>query len=140
MSPRDLLRWGAALGCAGSVIMVFSPDYWTLVIAYTVSSLGFAFTRPGFTAGASLSVDQPEQAAAAGAIAAVNGLNVILAPLFLLLYERVRPGPFVVSALILAGLTIYAFANSSLRNVSDGATSEDEATESMLEKSDEGAV
>jgi MFS family permease len=140
MSPRDLLRWGAALGCAGSVIMALAPDYWTLVIAYTVSSLGFAFTRPGFTAGASLSVEQPEQAAAAGAIAAVNGLNVILAPLFLLLYERFRPGPFIVSAVILAGLTIYAYANGALRTVSDAAASEDEATESLLEKGDEGAV
>jgi MFS family permease len=140
MSPRDLLRWGAALGCAGSVIMALAPDYWTLVIAYTVSSLGFAFTRPGFTAGASLSVGQPEQASAAGAIAAVNGLNVILAPLFLLLYERFRPGPFVVSAVILAGLTVYAYANTSLRTVSDAAASEDEATESLLEKGDEGAV
>ena len=140
MSPRDLLRWGAGLACAGSLIMAYSPDYWTLVIAYTVSSLGFAFTRPGFTAGASLSVEQPEQAAAAGAIAAVNGLNVILAPLFLLLYERVRPGPFVVSAVILAGLTVYAYANPALRTVSDQAASEDEATESLLEKSDEGAV
>ena len=65
---------------------------------------------------------------------------MILAPLFLLLYEWVRPGPFVVSAVILAGLTIYAYANPSLRTVSDGATSEDEATESLLEKSDEGAV
>ena len=140
MSPRHLLRWGAGLGCAGSVIMAFSPDYWTLVIAYTVSSLGFAFTRPGFTAGASLSVEQPEQAAAAGAIAAVNGLNVILAPLFLLLYERVRPGPFVVSAVILAGLTVYAYANPALRTVSDAAASDDETTEALLERSDEGAV
>ena len=140
MSPRHLLRWGAGLGCAGSVIMAFSPDYWTLVIAYTVSSLGFAFTRPGFTAGASLSVEQPEQAAAAGAIAAVNGLNVILAPLFLLLYERVRPGPFVVSAVILAGLTVYAYANPALRTVSDTAASDDETTEALLERSDEGAV
>jgi MFS family permease len=140
MSPRDLLRWGAGLGCAGSLIMAFAPDYWTLVIAYTVSSLGFSFTRPGFTAGASLAVTQTEQAGAAGAIAAVNGLNVILAPLFLLLYEQIHAAPFLVSAALLAGLMVYTFANAALRNASEGATSEDEATESLLEKSDEGAV
>jgi len=140
MSPRDLLRWGAGLGCAGSLIMAFAPDYWTLVIAYTVSSLGFSFTRPGFTAGASLAVSQTEQASAAGAIAAVNGLNVILAPLFLLLYEQIHAAPFLVSATMLAGLLIYTIANAALRNASEGATSEDEATDSLLEKGDEGAV
>jgi len=140
MSPRDLLRWGAGLGCAGSLIMAFAPDYWTLVIAYTVSSLGFSFTRPGFTAGASLAVDQTEQAGAAGAIAAVNGLNVILAPLFVALYEFVHPAPFLVSAAVLAALLIYTVANGALRNASEGATSEDEATDSLLEKGDEGAV
>jgi len=140
MSPRDLLRWGAGLGCAGSLIMAFAPDYWTLVIAYTVSSLGFSFTRPGFTAGASLAVEQTEQAGAAGAIAAVNGLNVILAPLFLLLYEQIHAAPFLLSAAVLAALALYTLANAALRNASEGATSEDEATDSMLEKSDEGAV
>ncbi|MDR3506899.1 MAG: MFS transporter [Caulobacteraceae bacterium] len=137
MSPRHLLRWGVALAAAGNLLVAFAPDYWNVVIAYTLSSLGFSFARPGFTAGASLTVDLDDQARAAGAIAAVNGVNVVFAPLFVKLYEVVHPAPFLLCAAILIGLLIYAFSNSVLRRAGEGPTSEDEASISILEKNEE---
>lgn len=137
MSPRHLLRWGVCLAAAGELLVAFAPDYWTVVLAYTLASLGFSFARPGFTAGASLSVPQADQARAAGAIAAVNGVNVVLAPLFVKLYEMVHPAPFLLCTAILAGLALYAFSNDILRKAGEAATSEDEATISILEKSEE---
>lgn len=137
MSPRHLLRWGVCLAAAGNLIVAFAPDYWTVVLAYTLSSLGFSFARPGFTAGASLSVPQEDQARAAGAIAAVNGVNVVLAPLFVKLYEMVPPAPFLLCMTILIGLGIFAWSNGVLRRAGEAATSEDEATISILEKSEE---
>jgi MFS family permease len=141
MSPRHLLRWGAGLAAAGSLIVALSPDYWTVVIGYALSSLGFSFARPGFTAGASLTVGQNDQARAAGAIAAVNGVNVVLAPLFVLLYQRVgHASPFLVTLVVLLGLMAFAFLNSILRGAGESATTEDDATVSILEKSEEGGV
>ena len=141
MSPRHLLRWGAGLAAVGSLIVALSPDYWTVVIGYALASLGFSFARPGFTAGASLTVGQNDQARAAGAIAAVNGVNVVLAPLFVLLYEKIgHPVPFLVTLVVLLGLLAYAFLNTILRAAGEDAATEDDATVSILEKSEEGGV
>ncbi|HEX4180083.1 MAG TPA: MFS transporter [Caulobacteraceae bacterium] len=138
MSPRHLLRWGAGLAAAGSLLMAFAPDYWTVVIAFALCNLGFAFARPGFTAGSSLAVRPGEQAAAAGAIAAVNGVNIIFAPFFVGLYGRVHIAPFLVILVVLAGLAAFAFLNPTLRRAGENPASEEDATVSLLERHEEG--
>jgi MFS family permease len=138
MGPRDLIRWGVALAAGANLLVALAPDYWTVVIGFAVSSLGYGFARPGFTAGASLSVDMHEQAAAAGAIGALNGLNVIVAPLFVWLYEAIHPAPFLLNTAILAGLFVYALKNGILQGAGERATSDDDTATSMLERSDEG--
>ncbi|MFI4976183.1 MAG: MFS transporter [Caulobacterales bacterium] len=146
MTPSSLLRWGAGLAALGNLVVAVSPDFATATVGYALSSLGFSFARPGFTAGASLSVGMADQARAAGAIAAVNGVNVILAPLAVTFYHLNGPGPFLLNAAILLGLVAYAFSNGILRNVDAGHTEMpalddrgDIAVTTTLERSDEGA-
>jgi MFS family permease len=140
MAPKDLLRWGAGLAALGNLIVAFSPDFASATVGYALSSLGFSFARPGFTAGASLSVGMDEQAGAAGAIAATNGMNVILAPLAVGFYRLNGPGPFLLNAAVLAGLALYAFSNRILRNVGVAPLGEEQvAITATLERSDEGA-
>lgn len=138
MTPRSLLRWGAGLAAMGNLIVAMSPDFATAVIGYALSSLGFSFARPGFTAGASLSVPMKDQARAAGAIAAVNGVNVILAPLAVSFYRFSAPGPFLLNGAILIGLLLYAFRDPLLGQTGKGLGSEEEAVMATLERSDEG--
>lgn len=138
MSPKDLLRWGAAIAAGANLIVAFAHSYQAEVIGFALSSLGYGFCRPGFTAGASLSVSQAEQASAAGAIAAVNGVNTVVAPLFVLLYGAFHPAPFLVNAAILGALVVYAFSNRVLTNAGTEATTEDEAALSSLERDREG--
>jgi MFS family permease len=138
MSPRHLLRWGAGLAAAGSLLMALAPDYWTVVIAFALCNLGFAFARPGFTAGSSLAVGHGEQARAAGAIAAVNGVNIIFAPFFVGLYGRNHVAPFLITLAILFGLMLFAFLHPVLRRAGESPTSEADATVSILERSEEG--
>ncbi|AYV45355.1 MFS transporter [Caulobacter flavus] len=139
MGPRELMRWGVAVAALGNVVVAFAPDYAGVAIGYAVSSLGYGFARPGFTAGASLSVGARDQAGAAGAIAAINGLNVVVAPLFVLLYEAVGWAPFVLNALILVAMLAYALRQAVLSRVSTAEASE-EATLAGLERGDEGGV
>jgi MFS family permease len=140
MTPRDLLRWGAGLAALGNLVVAFSPDYAAATLGYALSSLGFSFARPGFTAGSSLSVKMEEQAGAAGAIAAVNGVNVMLAPLAVVFYKFNAAGPFVLNAAILAGLLLYAWRNEILRGVGVALVAgEQVAITATLERSDEGA-
>jgi hypothetical protein len=80
-----------------------------------------------------------DQAGAAGAIAAVNGVNIVIAPFAVSFYKAVPAGPFVVAAIVLAGLLAYAWLDPILNSVGDSlAGSEDLAIEATLERSDEG--
>ena len=138
MGPTELLRWGAGLAAGSNLLVAFAPNYWTLVIGYSVASLGYAFARPGFSAGASLSVEMHEQARVAGAISSIFGLNVIFAPLFVWLYQASHAGPFLLNMMILAGLLWMALRNTVLKNAGERAVEDREAAASLLERRDEG--
>ena len=139
MGPRELMRWGVAAAALGNIVVAFAPDYAAVAIGYAIASLGYGFARPGFTAGDSLSVEAKDQAGAAGAIAAINGLNVVVAPLFVLLYEKIGWAPFALNTAILLGLLVYALRQVMLRSVNQGDADE-EAAIAGLERSDEGGV
>lgn len=139
MTPRDLLRWGVLLAAGGNLVVAFAPDYAAVVVGFAISSLGYGFARPGFTAGASLAVNLGEQARAAGAIAAINGANVLLAPAFVWFYEQWAPGPFLLNVAILAGLLAYAFADRQLSSVNDRAGLDEATTTAALARDDEGS-
>ncbi|WP_347338476.1 MFS transporter [Bradyrhizobium forestalis] len=124
MTPKVLLRWGAGLASLGSVLIAFSPNYATAIIGYALASLGFALARPGFIVGASLSVPMKDQGRVAGAIGAVNGVNVLFAPFAVSLYEVFAPGPFLLESAVLAALLAYACLSPTLRNVGSIRTEE----------------
>lgn len=138
MAPRDLLRWGAGLAAAANLLVAFAPSYSAVVMGYALSSLGYGFCRPGFTAGASLAVGLREQARAAGAIAAVNGISVVAAPLFVFLYGLWGPAPFLLNTVVLAGLLAYALSNPVLAAAGAAPTTENETALASLERSREG--
>jgi len=140
MTPRQLLRWGVAVAAGGNLIVALAPDYWTAVAGFAVSSLGFGLARPGFTAGASLAVNQVDQARAAGAIGAVNGVNVVFAPLFVLAYKGYGPSPFLASAVVLALLIIYCFRNPQLRAADPRPAGPGVAAQATFERTDEGGA
>ena len=137
MTPRELLRWGVGVAALGNLIVALAPNYWAVVAGYAISSLGFGFARPGFTAGSSLSVEMHEQARVAGAIAAVNGVNVVLAPFFVWLYEKVHPAPFVLNMVMMLALLVYAFRNPQLRNADPKPATRADAAKATLERGDE---
>ena len=140
MNPRQLLRWGVGVAALGNVLVAFQPSYAAVVAGYAISSLGFGLARPGFTAGSSLAVDMHEQARVAGAIAAVNGVNVVLAPAFVWLYERVAPAPFIICGGLMVIMLAYAFRNPQLRNAHPQPATRADAAIATLEKGDEGGI
>src|SRR5439155_14527643 len=80
LGRRSLILWGAIIAAAGLAGTMLSRDLYGITIGFAVASLGFGFTRPGFTAGASLAVPLAEQGAVAGVITAANGISYVLAP------------------------------------------------------------
>lgn len=144
MTPRQLLRWGVGVAGLGNLIVAMAPGgdqgFYVLVAGYAVSSLGFGFARPGFTAGASIAVGIDEQARVAGAIAAVNGINVIFAPAFVFLYQHFGPLPFLLNTALMVWMLVYAFRNTALKTADPKPATREAATVATLEKSDEGGV
>jgi MFS family permease len=115
LNPRALILWGALIAAVGLVGTMLSNDLYGITIGFGIASLGFGFTRPGFTAGASLAVPLAEQGAVAGVITAANGISYVLAPsIGILLYGLNHDLPFAAFALLLLGLA--AFGRSRLRN------------------------
>jgi MFS family permease len=105
LDPRALILWGALIAAAGLVGTMLSNDLYEITIGFAVASLGFGFTRPGFTAGASLAVPLAEQGAVAGVITSANGISYVLAPAVGIgLYGWHNDLPFAAFALLLLGL------------------------------------
>jgi MFS family permease len=115
LTPGVLMRWGAALAAVGTLGIAIAPSFHALVVAYALSSLGYGFARPGFTAGASLMVGERDQGSVAGAITAVNGSCFIFAPAIGIgLYELNPPVPYLLGAIALVALLAYAWVDRTL--------------------------
>jgi MFS family permease len=140
MTPRQLLRWGVACAAAGNLLVALQPDYRTVVAGYALASLGFGFARPGFTAGSSLAVGWRDQARVAGAIAAVNGINAVFAPFFMMVYRTNHSAPFVMNMLLMLSMLAYAFISPALRNADPEPATRADTTMATLERSDEGGA
>src|SRR4029078_10463574 len=72
LMPRSMILWGALTAAAGLIGTMLAADLYGITIGFAVTSLGFGFTRPGFTAGASLAVPLAEQGAVAGVITSAH--------------------------------------------------------------------
>jgi len=107
LSPRALILWGSLIAAAGLTWTSASHDLYGITLGFAVSSLGFGFVRPGFTAGASLAVPLAEQGAVAGVITSANGISYVLAPtLGITLYGLDHNLPFIAFAALLVGLAL----------------------------------
>ncbi len=82
LGPRSAALWGMALAAAGTLVIALATQLNSTAIGFALASLGFGLYRPGFTAGASLSVSRAEQGQSAGIVAAVNGAAYVIAPAF----------------------------------------------------------
>ncbi|MFO1255499.1 MAG: MFS transporter [Sphingomonadaceae bacterium] len=80
LGPRASCLWGIAIAAGGTALLSVAGNLHAITIAVALISLGFGLFRPGFTAGASLSVSRAEQGQSAGIVASVNGAAYIVAP------------------------------------------------------------
>ena len=108
LKPKPLILWGSAIAAAGLLVTMVADDLYGIVLGFGLTSLGFGFTRPGFTGGASLAVPLSEQGGVAGVVTAANGSAYVLAPgIGMLLYGLDSHWPFIVGALLLLALIVW---------------------------------
>ena len=102
-----LIVAGARTAAAGLAGRILSAALYGITIGFGLASLGFGFTRPGFTGGASLAVPLAEQGGVAGVITSANGISYVLAPaLGIGLYGLHPDLPFAAFALVLIALAV----------------------------------
>ena len=105
MSPRPLILWGALIAAAGTLLTMVATGLYGMVLGFGIASIGFGFTRPGFTAGASLAVPLAEQGGVAGVITSANGISFVAAPTIGMALYAIDPRwPFAISAGLLLAL------------------------------------
>ena len=80
MRPRQLILVGLVVGAAGCALTGLATSLYGIATAYALASIGFGFTRPGFTAGSSLAVGHAAQGSVAGKVTSINGASFVLGP------------------------------------------------------------
>jgi len=110
LSPRALILWGLVLAAAGCAATGLGHSLYALATANALASLGWGFTRPGYTAGSSLAVGPDAQGSVAGKVTSVNGASFVLGPsLGVGLYQVSHALPYLVAAAAYAGLLAYCW-------------------------------
>ena len=96
LSPRRLVLVGLVLSGAGCALTGLAGSLYGIATGYALASLGFGFSRPGFTAGSSLAVGPEAQGSIAGKVTSINGASFVLGPsLGVGLYEVDHALPYI---------------------------------------------
>ncbi|HEX2725756.1 MAG TPA: hypothetical protein VHN20_08055, partial [Beijerinckiaceae bacterium] len=105
LSPRALIVWGSLIAAAGLAATAIASDLYSLVLGFGITSIGFGFTRPGFTSGASLAVPLAEQGGVAGVITSANGISYVAAPTIGMALYTLNPHlPFALATAVVLAL------------------------------------
>ena len=111
LTPRALVLTGLVLSAAGTALTGLAGSLYGIALAFALASLGFGFTRPGFTAGASLAVGAEAQGSVAGKVTSVNGASFVLGPsIGVGLYAGGQALPYLAAGATLVVLFVYAWA------------------------------
>jgi len=112
LDPRRLVLVGLVFAACGTALTGIATSLYGIALAYALASLGFGFCRPGFTAGSSLAVGPAAQGSVAGKVTSINGASFVLGPsIGVGLYEIAKPAPYLLAAIALIGMFVYALVN-----------------------------
>ena len=110
LKPRALILAGVTMSAIGCALTGLADSLYGIATAYALASLGFGFSRPGYTAGASLAVGPAAQGSVAGKITSVNGASFVLGPsIGVGLYEIDHRLPYIIAGGGLVLLLGYAW-------------------------------
>lgn len=107
--PARWIAFGALVSGIGFASSALVAVQWQLLAAYGFAAFGMGFVFPSFQALAADSVESHEQGAAAGTVAAVQGMGMVAGPLLgTLLYRWSPSAPYLFVGVVLAVLSLVA--------------------------------
>jgi MFS family permease len=117
-SAPFMMRAGLPLSLTAFVLFVLRGGFGQSLAALVLLGLGLGLVRPGYAAGASLSVEANEQGAVAGLTGAIGVVGNIFGPLIgTALYEMNPIGPYALNAAIMACALIFVLTNRRIRSL-----------------------
>ncbi|MCF7750167.1 MFS transporter [Bacillus subtilis subsp. subtilis] len=112
--PRRWITVGALVSGMGFASVALVDTRWELLAAYAVAAFGMGFVFPSFQALAADSVQAHEQGAAAGTVASVQGLGMVIGPMLgTLLYQWRPSAPYLLVGALLLALSVAAARHRS---------------------------
>jgi MFS family permease len=115
-APLRLMRAGAVVMTAGMVLVTVATDGPLLGAGMAVLGAGLGFGLPGIMSAPTLLATREEQGAVAGLVGATNALTFVLGPLLgTALYEIAPAGPYLLGAVLLAGVAVFTFVHPGVR-------------------------
>ncbi|WP_299645744.1 MFS transporter [Sphingomonas bacterium] len=110
LNPRQLVLIGLAISAVGTALTGLATSLFGIATAFALASLGFGFSRPGFTAGASLAVGPEAQGSVAGKVTSVNGASFVLGPsIGVGLYGMQQSLPYLTAGAACVVMAVYAW-------------------------------
>ncbi len=107
-APTRLIRFGALIGGAGFAAVTLASTAPMLWACYAVAAFGMGWVYPSVSALAANSVEAHEQGAAAGSVAAAQGLGTILGPIAgTFIYTIDNGAPYVLVGVMLVVIAIW---------------------------------
>ena len=111
LKPRQLVLTGLVFAAAGTALTGLGTSLYAIATAYGLASIGFGFTRPGFTAGSSLAVGSAAQGSVAGKVTSINGACFVLGPsIGIGLYEAQHSLPYLTAGAACVVMIGYCWA------------------------------
>ncbi|HAL22749.1 MAG TPA: MFS transporter [Stenotrophomonas sp.] len=110
--PRRWIALGALIGGLGFASVALVQQPWQLPAAYAIAAFGMGFVFPSFQALAADAVEPHEQGAAAGTVAAAQGVGMVVGPMLgTLLYRANASLPYLMVGALLLLLCALALAH-----------------------------
>jgi len=115
-APLRLIRLGAVAMTAGMVLVAVAPNGPLIGVAMAVLGAGLGFGLPGIMAAPTLLATREEQSAVVGLVGTSNAITFMLGPLLGTgLYEIAPVAPYLLGAVLLAGLAAFVFIHPGIR-------------------------
>ncbi len=106
--PERFIRMGVGAAAVGFGAAAFVDTAVALWLCYFVAAAGMGWVWPAVNALATSSVERHEQGVAAGTVSSAQALGAIIGPLAgTILYEVAIMAPYVLVAIVLAGVTAW---------------------------------
>ncbi|MEV4311661.1 MFS transporter [Actinocrispum sp. NPDC049592] len=115
-APMRLIRVGLVIMTVGMVVVTVASSGFLLGLGVAVLGTGMGFGMPGVMAAPTLLAAREEQGAVAGLVSATSALTFVLGPLLGNgLYGITPVIPYLLGAIVLAGLAVFAFVHPGVR-------------------------